>query len=79
MTKNPSGRLSEVSVLIIPQVMRIHFSELCCPRTPRGKRMIVLIIPQVIRIYSDEWEVVLLLNFDRYKKEILSYVLLSAE
>ena len=74
MMKNPSRRLSEVSVLIIPQVIQIHFSEwkVCCPRTLRGMRMIVLIIPLVIRIYSDEWEVVLLLNFDRYKKEILS-------
>ena len=28
MTKNPSRKLSEVFVLIIPQVIRIHFGDL---------------------------------------------------
>ena len=47
MTKNLSRKLSEVFALIIPQVIRMHFSEweVCYPRTPRGMRILVLIIP----------------------------------
>ena len=43
MTKNPSRKLWEVWILIIPQAIRIHFREwevvVCCPR--RGMRMII--------------------------------------
>ena len=62
MTKNPSRKLSEVFVLIIPQVIRIHSQwEECCHKTPRGMRIFVLIIPQVITMYFDEWEVLVAL------------------
>jgi hypothetical protein len=54
MTKNPSGKLSEVFVLIIPKMIRIQISE-WEPR--RGVRILVLIIPQMIRlIHFSEWE-----------------------
>jgi hypothetical protein len=58
MTKNPSRKLSEVFVLIIPQVIRvwIHFSKwevvVCHPR--RGMRIFVLMIPYMIRIHWEE-------------------------
>ena len=55
MTKNPSWKLPEVFVLIIPKVIRIHISK-WEPR--RGVRILVLIIPQMIRIHFSEWEVV---------------------
>ena len=53
MTKNRSRKLREVFVLIIPQVIRIHFSKwevvvVCRPR--RRMRIYISIIPQVIRI-----------------------------
>ena len=66
MTMNPLRKLLEVFVLIIPQVIRVHFGEweevvLVC-RPWRGMRIFVLIILQVIRIVRriHEWEVVVL-------------------
>ena len=65
MTKSPSWKLSEVFILIIPQVIRIHWNSgewevvvVCCPR--RGMKIFVLMIniPKVIRIHFSEWEVV---------------------
>jgi hypothetical protein len=56
MIKNPSWKLPEVFVLIIPQVIRIHISKweavVCRPR--RGMRIFILIIPQMIRIHFRE-------------------------
>ena len=60
MTTNPPWKKPEVFVLIIHQVIRIHFSKwkvvvVCYPRTRRGMRMFVLI---VIQVHFDKWEVV---------------------
>jgi len=61
MTKNPSWRLPEVFVLIIPQVIRIHFSEwevvvVCRPRARRGVMTSALKIPQMIETHFSDWE-----------------------
>jgi hypothetical protein len=66
MIMNPSKKLPEVFVLIIPQVTRtrilIYISKwevvVCHPR--RGMRIFVLVIPQMIRIHFSEWEEVVL-------------------
>ena len=65
MAKNAAKNLSEVFVLIILQVIRIHFREwgvvvvVCRPR--RGMSM--LIIPQVIRISY--------LKFSEWQREVV--------
>ena len=67
---NHSRKLSEVFILIIPQVIRMHFSEcqwkvvvvVCSSRrvlrTLGGVRIFVLIIPQVARIHFSNLKVV---------------------
>jgi hypothetical protein len=64
MMMNPSKKLPEVFVLIIPQVTRtrilIYISKwevvVCHPRRGVMMRIFVLIIPQMIRIHFSEWE-----------------------
>ena len=63
MTVNPSWKLRKVFILIISQVIRIHFSKwevvvVCRPRTPRGMRIFVLI---TIPIQLGKWEVTVVL------------------
>ena len=71
---NPSRKLPEVFVLIIPQAIQIHFSRhrwevivlvVCSPSLRRvlrrlgGVRIFVLIIiPKMVQIQFGEWEVV---------------------
>ena len=62
MTMNPPWKKPEVFVLIIHQVIRIHFNKwevvvVCRPKTPtwRGMRIFVLIM---IPIHFGKWEVV---------------------
>ena len=59
---NPPWKMQEVFVLVIHQVIRIHFNKwevvvVCRPKTPtwRGMRIFVLIM---IQIHFDKWEVV---------------------
>jgi hypothetical protein len=61
---NPSRKLLEVFVLIIPQVIRIQTSkwEVVVCRSRRGMRIFILIIPQMIRIHFSEWEEVVLVS-----------------
>ena len=63
MTKNPSRKLSEVWISIIPQVIiRVHFSEweVVVVSRPRRIFQVVLTIPQVIRMsyFKFQWKVV---------------------
>ena len=75
MTKNLNpSKLSEVFVLTILQVIRIHwnFSDwevlaVCHPR--RGMRIFVLLIRQVIRMMK--WEVVVLVRHPRRGLKLL--------
>ena len=73
MTKNPSRKLPEVFVLIIPKVIRIHWhlSEwgvvaltVC---RPRRIFVLIIVIPQVIRMHfgDSEWEVVVVRRLRR--------------
>ena len=55
MTKNPSWKLPKVFVLIIPEAIRIHFSEREVAGLTRGVP-VSLMIPQVILIQFGKWE-----------------------
>ena len=56
MTMNPSRKLLEVFVSIIPQVIRILHISKWEPRRGVTVRILVLIIPQIIRIHFSELE-----------------------